>query len=101
MCVNHLAPVTSVLVLRNSSPSTEGCRYIASLDSSRAAYGLLSRCIITAADHVHDLVVDNVLLCPVQMVFVKLFEFYVVYPEHRRRYPMDHLAMCPDHPYLP
>ena len=89
MCVIHLAPVTSVLVLRASSPSMEGCRCFASSGSCGATRGLLRRCILTAVDHVHDLVVDYTSLRLLRMVFIKLFEFFAdFYDRHRH----DHYA---------
>ena len=57
-CVIHPACVMSVLVVRTPSLSTEGCRCFASSGSSGATCGLLRCCFLTAADHVHDLVVD-------------------------------------------
>jgi len=84
MCVIHPAPVTSVLVLRASSPSMEGCRCFASSGSRGATRGLLRRCILTAADYVHDLIVDLSLRVP-RMVFVKLYGFFAISFEHRRR----------------
>ena len=56
MCVIHPAPVASVLVLRASSPSMEGCRCFASSGSHGATRGLPRRCIFTAADYVLDFV---------------------------------------------
>jgi len=84
MCVIHPAPVTSVLVLRASSPSMEGCRCFASSGSRGATRGLLRRCILTAADYVHDLIVDLSLRVS-RMVFVKLYGFFAISFEHRRR----------------
>jgi len=83
MCVIHPAPVTSVLVLRASSPSMEGCRCFASSGSRGATRGLLRRCILTAADYVHDLIVDLSLRVS-RMVFVKLYGFFAISFEHRR-----------------
>ena len=84
MCVIHPAPVTSVLVLRASSPSMEGCCCFASSGSRGATRGLLRRCILTAADYVHDLIVDLSLRVS-RMVFVKLYGFFAISFEHRRR----------------
>ena len=75
----------SVLVLRASSPNMAGYRCFASSGSCGATRGLLRRCILTAADHVHDLVVDYTSLRLLRMVFVKLFEFFAVSFERRRR----------------
>ena len=46
--------------------------------------GLLRRCFLTAADHIHDFIVDSSLRVS-RMVFVKLYEFFAVSFEHRRR----------------
>ena len=46
--------------------------------------GLLRRCFLTTADHVPDLIVDSSLRAP-RMVFVKLYEFFAVSFERRRR----------------
>ena len=71
----HPAPMTFVLIVCASSPSTEGCRYVASSGRS--------------PDHVHDLVVDFVSLCLARMVFLRLFEFFAdFYNRHR----CDHYA---------
>jgi hypothetical protein len=51
--------------------SVEGCRCIASLGISGATYGL--HCIITAIDHVHDLIVNYTSPRLAHMVFVGLF----------------------------
>ena len=55
-CAIHLAPVTSVIVLRASSPSMEGGRCFASSGSSGTVHGVPHRCIFTAADYVLDFV---------------------------------------------
>jgi len=62
----------------------EGCRCVVSSSSSGSTRGLLRRCIYTAANHVHDLIVDSSLRAS-RMVFVKLYEFFAVSFEHRRR----------------
>ena len=46
--------------------------------------GLFRRCFLTAADHVHDFIVDSSLRVS-RMVFVKLYEFFAVSFEHCRR----------------
>jgi len=51
--------------------------------------GPLRRCFLTAADHVHDLVVDYTSLHLLRMVFVKLFEFFADFYDRRR---CDHYA---------
>jgi len=84
-CVIHPAPMTSVLVVRVYSPSMEGCCYVASSDRSGTTRGLVRRCIFTAPDHVHDLVVNFASMRPTRMVFIKLFELFVVSFKHRRR----------------
>ena len=84
MCVIHPAPVMSVLILRTFSPSMEGCRCFAFSGNRGATRGLLRRCILTAADYVHDLIVDLSLRIP-RMVFVKLYGFFAISFEHRRR----------------
>ena len=66
-CVIHPAPVMFVLVERAPSPSTEGCRCVASLGSSGIPPSLLRRCFLTATDHVHDLVVDYASLCALRV----------------------------------
>ncbi|PUZ40716.1 hypothetical protein GQ55_9G446300 [Panicum hallii var. hallii] len=65
----------------------EGCRCVTSSGSNGATRGLLRRCILTATDHVHNLVVDYASLCIAHMAFVKLIECCVVFLEHRSRYP--------------
>jgi hypothetical protein len=40
---------------------------------------------LTATDHIHDLGVNYAPLHPARMVFVKLFEFYAVFFQRRRR----------------
>src|SRR6185503_10503604 len=55
-CAIHLAPVTSVIVLRASSPSMDGGRCFASSGSSGTVRGVPRRCIFTAADYVLDFV---------------------------------------------
>ena len=62
----------------------EGCRCVVSSSSSGSTRGLLCRCIYTAADHVHDLIVDSSLCAP-RMVFIKLYEFFTISFEHCRR----------------
>ena len=62
----------------------EGCRCVVSSSSSGSTRGLLRRCFFTAADHVPDLIVDSSLRAP-RMVFVKLYEFFAVSLERRRR----------------
>jgi len=83
MCVIH-ASVTSVLVER----ALHRARRAVAASPLRAAVasprGLLRRCFLTAVDHVPDLIVDSSLRAP-RMVFVKLYEFFAVSFERRRR----------------
>lgn len=77
LCVIHPAPVTYILVLCTTSPSTEGCRCNTSLGSSGATR--LLRCyILSATDHDYDLFVDYVSLHSALIVFIKMFKFFVV-----------------------
>jgi hypothetical protein len=62
----------------------EGCHCVVSSSSSSSTRGLLRCCFFTAADHVPDLIVDSSLRAP-RMVFVKLYEFFAVSLERRRR----------------
>jgi len=84
MCVIHPASVTSVLVER----ALHRARRAVAASPLRAAVasprGLLRRCFLTAVDHVPDLIVDSSLRAP-RMVFVKLYEFFAVSFERRRR----------------
>lgn len=77
--------MTFVLVLRASSLSMEGYCCIASSGSSGTACGLLRRCILTAADHINDLIVAYESLRLACMVFIRLFEFFTVSFKLRRR----------------
>ena len=45
---------------------------------------LLRCCFLTAVDHIPDLIVDSSLRAS-RMVFVKVYEFFTVSFEHRRR----------------
>uniref|UniRef100_K3Z0U4 Uncharacterized protein n=1 Tax=Setaria italica TaxID=4555 RepID=K3Z0U4_SETIT len=58
---------------------------IASSSSSGTACGLLRRCILTAADHINDLIVAYESLRLACMVFIRLFEFFTVSFKLRRR----------------
>ena len=84
MCVIHPALATSVLIeraLHRAWRAVAASPLQAAVASPR---GLLRHCFLTAADHVPDLIVDSSLRAS-RMVFVKLYEFFAVSFEHRRR----------------
>ena len=84
MCVIHLAPVTSVLVERAIHRARKAAAALPLRAAVASPCGLLRRCFLTAVDHVPDLIVDSSLRAP-RMVFVKLYEFFAVSFERRRR----------------
>ena len=84
MCVIHSAPVTSVLVERALHQARRAIVAPPLRKVVASPRGLLRRCFLTAVDPVPDLIVDSSLRAP-RMVFVKLYEFFAVSFERRRR----------------